>query len=323
MPSVQSEESTRLSGTPLSPALFACPIDKSPLGDGYCCSQCGFAFPVVRGVPVLVNDQNSVFRISDYQNEEAVYAGASGYAGHADRRTGLRQIYRQLMHHLSEAPMVGRDFDVHDAVLHIQQVLPGARILIIGAGDTSLAGNVIYTDVAFGKNVACIADAHDLPFANESFDACIAVAVLEHVVDPQRCVAEIQRILKPGGFVFAETPFLQPVHMRAYDFTRFTHLGHRRLFRFFDEFRSGMAGGPAMTFSLALRYGLIAMSDGPTAKKVLRLFGLLVTYPVRYLDLVAKRQMAAYDSASGFYFFGTLRTSAIPDRDILKEFRGA
>ncbi len=323
MPPPPTEDPAQSNGAALTHAAFACPVCKTRLSGAYRCDPCVISFPVMRGIPVLLNDENSVFRIADYQDEEAAYAGASGYAGHADRRTGLRQIYRRLMHHLSEAPTVGRDFGVHDAVRHVQQANPDARILIIGAGDTSLPGNVTYTDVAFGKNVACIADAHDLPFVDGSFDACIAAAVLEHVVDPQRCVAEIQRILKPGGYVFAETPFLQPVHMRAYDFTRFTHLGHRRLFRFFDEIKSGIAGGPAMTLSLALRYGLISMSDRPTAKKLLRLLGLVVTYPVRYFDLMATRQLAAYDSASGFYFFGRLRSSAISDRDILKEFRGA
>lgn len=32
--------------------------------------------------------------------------------------------------------------------------------------------------------------------------------------------------------------------MGVYDFSRFTYLGHRRLFRQFDDVQSGMCGGP-------------------------------------------------------------------------------
>jgi hypothetical protein len=71
-----------------------------------------------------------------------------------------------------------------------------------------------------------------------------------------------------------------------------------------------------------LQYALVSMSDGKMAKKWLRLLGILLTYPIRLFDHFAKRHASAYDSASGFYFFGTLRESAIPDREILGMYRG-
>jgi len=38
------------------------------------------------------------------------------------------------------------------------------------------------------------------------FDGAIAQAVLEHVADPYRCVAELHRVLKPDALVYAEIP---------------------------------------------------------------------------------------------------------------------
>jgi len=301
---------------------FACPVHKMALGPRLRCLDCDRQYPDVNGVPVLINDANSVFAIDDYLSSETAYDGASGYAGHLDQRRGIRQAYRRLMHRLLETDLAVRSFSIEDAMRAVQAARPQANVLVIGAGDTRFVGRVLYTDVAFGKNVNCIADAHDLPFEDGSFDACFAVAVLEHVADPQRCVSEVARVLKPGGFVFAETPFMQPVHMGAYDFTRFTFLGHRRLFRSFDEVCSGMAGGPATSAAQMLRYALTSVSDRASIRKWLRLASIVLTIPIRLLERLSRRTLSAYDSASGFYFFGRLRPTPISDREMLRFYRG-
>lgn len=301
---------------------FACPVHKTEFGENFHCPKCDMHYPVINDIPVLLNEANSVFRLSDYCSQDQSYSGATSYAGSQDSRKGLRQFYRRMMFGLSESVPHKRDFDVGKAVDHILNLQPHAKILVIGAGDTKLNGDVTYSDVAFGKNVACIADAHDLPFLSGAFDACVVSAVLEHVVDPFRCVQEIMRILRPQGYVFAETPFMYPVHMREYDFTRFTHMGHRRLFRYFDEIRSGMSAGAGVSLSHICRYAITSLSDRPGLKKWLKMIGLLTTYPLRWLDCLSYDTNSAYDSAAGFYFFGTLRDEPIPDRELLKTFRG-
>jgi ubiquinone/menaquinone biosynthesis C-methylase UbiE len=56
-----------------------------------------------------------------------------------------------------------------------------------------------------GASVA-VADGHDLPFAAGTFDACWARAVLVHTEDPQQVVAELARVLRPGGRVVLSEP---------------------------------------------------------------------------------------------------------------------
>jgi SAM-dependent methyltransferase len=51
-----------------------------------------------------------------------------------------------------------------------------------------------------------VAFAENLPFADESFDAVISYDVLEHVVDPFGALAEIARVLKPGGRAWLVLP---------------------------------------------------------------------------------------------------------------------
>lgn len=302
--------------------MFVCPVDKQPLrSDAHVLIRdtCGTHFPVVRSVPVLINDAGSVFRISDYLRD-AAYLGASGYGGSLDQVSGWRKTYRLFAQRLSQAHIPSRSGI--DALAHIQSRNPDAAILVVGAGERHYAGNITYTDVAFAAGIDCICDAHDLPFEDASFDAVFAVSVLEHVCDPQRCVAEFSRVLRPRGFVMAATPFLQSVHMGAHDFTRFTYLGHRRLFRWFDDIESGMCGGPVYSAIHLMRNLAVSVSDRPQLRSLLRLAGLLVTYPMRHLDRWLFQTQTAYNSACAFYFFGQKRDQPISDRDMIALFRG-
>ena len=45
-----------------------------------------------------------------------------------------------------------------------------------------------------------------LPFENSSFDAALAIEVLEHIDGHDRFFAEVARILRPGGIVMFTTP---------------------------------------------------------------------------------------------------------------------
>lgn len=51
------------------------------------------------------------------------------------------------------------------------------------------------------KPFACAA-ATGLPFEDATFDAVWSITVLEHVTDPEAALAEMRRVLKPGGLIF-------------------------------------------------------------------------------------------------------------------------
>jgi SAM-dependent methyltransferase len=232
---------------PLRKIEYVCPKDKGVLAasaDALRCPVCRATYPVVRSIPILIDESSSVFRIHDYTGG-STYGGASGYGGAADsERSAVKRIYRKIYGKLSSPNIPYRFFKVEEAIARVAAEHPEPRILSVGTGELHYDHpGVVHTDVAFGKHVDCICDAHDLPFADGEYDLVIACAVLEHVADPQRCVAEFHRVLRPDGMVYAVTPFLQPVHMAAYDFTRFTFVGHRRLFRYFDDIESGVMGG--------------------------------------------------------------------------------
>jgi SAM-dependent methyltransferase len=143
--------------------------------------------------------------------------------------------------------------------------------------------------------------------------------VFEHVADPARCVAEVARVLKPGGHVYAVTPFLQPVHMGAYDFTRFTPIGHRRLFRAFDEVAAGVSMGAGSALGAALTGLLRAVSPAQPWQRIARLTGMLAAAPLRVLD---RFLLHSADFASGLWFFGRLRDGPpVTDRELVAGYR--
>jgi SAM-dependent methyltransferase len=74
--------------------------------------------------------------------------------------------------------------------------------------------------------VYCRALGTSLPLARESFDAVIASDVLEHIADHRSAVAEVVRVLRPGGvFIFTVPahPWLWSTHDEA--------LWHQRRYR--------------------------------------------------------------------------------------------
>lgn len=287
------------------------------------CPACSKSYPVVDGVPVLINDENSVFAVSDYLKVDS-YAGAS-YGSTSEKASGLKLAYRKFAHSISESGIKQDYLNASAAIAKLCEQSPHRpAILIIGAGDARYSENAdfVYSDVSIAKGVTLVADAHDLPFPDSTFDMVLAVAVLEHVANPGRVADEIWRVLKPQAYVYAVTPFLQPVHMGAHDFTRFTHLGHRRLFRMFSEEESGLALGPASVLAWSIRSVLSSLSGNKTYRKMANLAGLLIAFPLKYLDLITRKHSAAIDGAGGVYFFGRKQDTAISDRELIKLYRG-
>lgn len=71
-------------------------------------------------------------------------------------------------------------------------------------------------------------DAQQLPFPDGAVDHVLLLDVLEHIPDPQRCLAEIFRVLKVGGALTVQVPFMYPIHDAPLDFHRWTQFGLRQ-----------------------------------------------------------------------------------------------
>lgn len=75
-------------------------------------------------------------------------------------------------------------------------------------------------------NPDIVGDIHDLPFSDNSKEAILCLAVLEHVEDPIRAMKELHRVLQPQGKLLIYVPFLYYYHAeKGYygDYWRFTY----------------------------------------------------------------------------------------------------
>ena len=280
---------------------------------------CGLRFPIVDGVPVLVDEQASVFRISDYTSrtlrrppQSRLHALALRLLPSLDLNVAARenvQRLRSLLFARSSRP----------EILNIGGKHPRAAMATLRK-DSAIA--VTECDVVPGPGVTLLADPRALPFAAASFDAVLLDGVLEHSVDPQGVADEVHRVLRPGGLGYADTPFMLPVHGGAHDFGRFSALAHRRLFARFQEVAAGVSSGPAAALGYAVQSLLLAFASGRRSRFAIKALCRLGLFWLKYLDLAIAARPGALDGALGVFFLGERAEAAIGDRELSRGYAG-
>jgi SAM-dependent methyltransferase len=136
------------------------------------------------------------------------------------------------------------------------RVGPGDLILDFGAGNTPvncLRPNVVYLDVQHYRNTDVVCTTPRLPFADNTFEAVISQAVFEHLADPHETARELRRVLKPGGTIYIDTAFLQPLHGDPSHFFNMTLHGLRKVTAGFDEVESGVASYQYPTLGMKMQ----------------------------------------------------------------------
>lgn len=141
--------------------------------------------------------------------------GSSGIADREYHKTAaVPATDRPSIYELREPP-----FDLGSFLDEHLPALRGARVIDAGCGpgayvpDTSArAGELTVLDIAHGRlehiddkvHRVC-GDVQALPFLDASFDAAMAMHMLYHVPDIALGVAELRRVVRPGGVLYALT----------------------------------------------------------------------------------------------------------------------
>src|SRR5690606_34303354 len=154
----------------------------------------GTEFPVVQGRPVLIDDETSLFSRSEFLE------GRHDAPGGERRNARIRSMLRRLLPSTDANLKAGQSYRLLSSLL--TEINPRARVLMVAAG-VGVAGasspsaantfELLRSGVSVGPSVDPACDAHAWPCADRSFDGVVIQAVLEHLFDPARCVAEIHR----------------------------------------------------------------------------------------------------------------------------------
>lgn len=192
---------------------------------------------------------------------------------------------------------------------YLNKCVPSDIILNLGSGVGQFDKYVnddlkfINMDIQEHKDISLLGDAHFLPFKDGALDAVYSNAVLEHVEKPWIVARELYRVLKPGGKIFINVPFLNVIH-DVHDYFRFTDKGLESLFSDFEKIEVGVSAGPSSFVGPFLIEYFSNFLPGNILKILFRLFMTLIIWPIKYLDLPIKNSNRLRITADAFYYIG-------------------
>ncbi len=176
----------------------------------------------------------------------------------------------------------------------------------VGSGNSSLHPEIVNTDFIPYTNVDVVTDAGHLPFKDNSVDGILCIGVLEHLQYPESAVAEMYRILKPGGKFYALIPFMVGYHASPHDYTRWTLSGTKELFRDFQTSSLKAEGGPTSALLWTLQEWLATLLSFGSVRlhQILLLFFMVTLWPIKFFDLILLRFPTASNITALFSFSG-------------------
>ncbi|WP_162907954.1 methyltransferase domain-containing protein [Allorhizocola rhizosphaerae] len=171
----------------------------------------------------------------------------------------------------------------------------------LGSGTHRRDPRLVCIDGGAYDEVDIVTDLRRLPLADGSLAGAMSIAVLEHVTDPAEHIAEMHRVLAPGGRVMAFVPFMQPFHASPYDYQRYTKVGLAEQFPGFEVLSVKVGAGPTSALVWVLQEWL-AMTLSFGSEKLYRALVPLtwILSPLKLLDLLLVHHPSASVIASGF-----------------------
>jgi SAM-dependent methyltransferase len=281
----------------LAQGRLVCPVSRQRLlasDEGLVTVGGERTYPVRGGVPILIADPEGQARYRQEAEGQMYEEYLSGRPSWPKRF--LAPLVRPRNDYRSDA--AGKAFL---AVTAAQP--PGSLCLSIGGGPGRPHESLTNLNLDLFPNVDVVGDAYALPYADGSVDAVHCEAVLEHLAEPARALAEMRRVLRAGGLGYFVTPFLQAYHAYPNHYQNYTLEGHNHLLRSggFRILDAGTCVGPTFMildlFSLYLRHCIPSQSLARAASAAAR----LLTKPLRPLDRWINRSPQASILASTVY----------------------
>ena len=177
---------------------------------------------------------------------------------------------------------------VQAALRRLLDELGDGRGVNIGGGPEPLDTRLVHVDIVRHPVCDCTADACRLPFASGVFDLAVSQETVEHTADPFAAVREMVRVVRPGGRIYLQVPFVIGYHPGPEDYWRFSRAGVAVLLHQagIPASRIEIAVGPGTGFyRIAVEFfaGLVGRILPPLYRPAKGVASLLC-YPVKWLD---------------------------------------
>ncbi|MBF0143292.1 MAG: class I SAM-dependent methyltransferase [Magnetococcales bacterium] len=268
--------------------------------EGFLIGESGRSYSVLAGVPRFLTSRG--------QTEKAGIDYAQACDPAAKWKNAVRRypLLTRILQVIFDPAWVSHA--TRDRLLQAQPA--GARVLNLGAGVKRLPHVAsINLDLDAYGNVDLVADGAVLPLATGAFDGVVMEYVIEHVADPDSLLAEVHRILKPGGFLYLTVPFLQAYHGNPDDYHRFTRSGLRGLLGRFEVELCQPFGGPASALVCMVKefFALCLSFRSRRLYAVLAQLLIIPLFPIKFLDLLLARDPNAHAMAFSLECIGRKR----------------
>ena len=178
-------------------------------------------------------------------------------------------------------------------------------IVNLGSGPHHIMNrkDIINIDIFAFDEVDVAADAFNLPIIDNTVDLIINIAMLEHIANPRKVMEEMARILRPGGEIICDLPFLVPFHAAPNDFYRWTISGIKELCHAFKDIEIGISGGPisGMLWAFQECVAILFSFGSKTVHDIMLMFVMVLTSPLKLLDLILVKFPYAEKISASFY----------------------
>jgi SAM-dependent methyltransferase len=190
----------------------------------------------------------------------------------------------------------------------VAQYPEGSVILDMGAGGRRVAAHATTVDFVKCTGTDVVANVCDTPFEDNHADLVIATGLLEHLEDDDAFLAEAFRVLKPGGQLHVEIPFMQQYHDDPIDSRRYTGPGLERLLgqHGFTDFNTGFHIGPGVAIATLNAYYASMLFEGKSlpariASNAAFFVATILGKPLVWMDRWMKHKKSAHRLAFGVY----------------------
>lgn len=179
-----------------------------------------------------------------------------------------------------------KNYSVENFLSEYKLMSGGKRIINAGSSSVRHCATCVNVDIQGKNDVDVVCDIHQLPISSGAFDAIICNAVLQYCHSPNTVSGEFHRVLKEGGYLFVDAPWVQPYCPDTPDRFRFSEHALRSIFSNFKLIKMGPSIRPGSAFLMLGVHLAESLTGNRYMNYALGRIATLLLYPFRGIRTV-------------------------------------